>query len=201
MPPPNQSPPGKEARPPDKIPPLSNIAPSVFVPLREDILNTDLPRDRVERLKRILSTIDYQREGVKENLLYMFEREKRRIMQEAAEMEQAQGPPLIRPALHPSEVDTIIANMEAPAAPGMDYNIRNMPPVEVGERLSPNLSIRDKAVMDLLTVVERAVLDLQSFGNYMAGIKEYYLGCLERELARIEDVGKRPEERSAGREG
>ncbi len=52
---------------------------------------------RVGRLKRILETIDYQREGVKENLLCMFEREKKRIILEAAEVERARGPPGIQP--------------------------------------------------------------------------------------------------------
>lgn len=175
---------------PERIPRLNNknSAACVFVPLRDDILSTDVPRDRVERLRVILNSIDYQREGVKKNLLYMFEREKKRIMLEAAAREQAQGPPKIRPGLPPSEVDNLIANMEAPATPGMNYDIRDMPPFDPRQPAPPNPSIRDEAVTDLLTMVEGAVVELQSFENYMAGIKDYYLQSLERELARFGDT-------------
>ncbi|KAL2136708.1 hypothetical protein VTI74DRAFT_2119 [Chaetomium olivicolor] len=191
-----QSPAGPEPKGSEKIPPLTNIAPSIFVPLQEDILNSAIPRDRVERLKRILETIDYQKQGVKENLMYMFEREKWRIMQQAAEVEMAQGPPRIRPGLPPDEVDEIIANMEAPAKPDKNYNIRDMPPLDISRLIPPNASLRDKTLLELLVMVERGVQDLQGFEAHIAGIKGYYLSCLEWELERLENAGKRPEERS-----
>jgi hypothetical protein len=45
-------------------------------------------------------------------------------------------------------------------------------------------------------MVESGLHELQSFEKYMAGIKDRYLASLEQELARIEDAGKRPEERA-----
>lgn len=190
-------PPGPDA--PERIPPLNNIAPSIFVPLEDDTLGSEPPRDRVERLKRILETIDYQREGVKENLLYMFEREKKRIIMEAAEIEQALGPPQIKPGLSPSEVDDIIANMEAPAVAGLDYNITNMPDFNPNEETPPDASLRDRTVMDLLKVVERGLAELQLFEAYMSRIKGDYVDRLQREIARIEEAGKRPEERTGNK--
>jgi hypothetical protein len=193
---PGQLPAGPEPKASSKIPPLSNIAPSIFVPLQDDIFESELPRDRVERLGTILKSIDYQREGVKENLLYMFEREKKRIILQAAEMEQAQGPPKIRPGLAPAEVDNIIANQEAPAEHGIDYNIRDMPPLDPNMPIPANAPLRDRTVLRLLAMVESGLHELQSFEKYMAGIKDRYLASLEQELARIEDAGKRPEERA-----
>ncbi|KAK3293272.1 uncharacterized protein B0H64DRAFT_403904 [Chaetomium fimeti] len=190
-----QSPASMGPKASEKIPMLNNIAPSIFVPLQDDFLTIEPPRDRIERLKRILQTIDCQREGVKENLLYMFEREKKRIVLEATEIEEAQGLPDINPGLAPSEVDEIIANMEAPAMPGRDYNVRDMPrpgPAPV----PPNASLRDKTVMELLNMVERGLTELEGFEKHMAGIKDRYLICLEQEMARVDDAGKRPEERS-----
>ncbi len=182
---------------PEPIPPLVNIAPSIFVPLRDDIFATDLPRDRLQRLEHILKTIDYQRQGVKENLLYMFSREKTRIVQLAAEQEQAQGPrPRINAALAPAEVDAVIANMEAPAAQGMDYNIRDMPPLALRTPVAPDASLRDRTVAELLNVVELGLAELQGFEDHVAGIRADYLGRLEREMATIEKVGKRPEKRA-----
>jgi hypothetical protein len=188
-----------EPKAPEKIPQLTNLAPAIFVPLRDDILSSEPPRDRVERLKRILETIDYQREGVKENLMYMFEREKKRIMLQAAETEQAQGPPKIRPGLPPSEVDEIISNMETPAEPDRDYNLREYPPAVGPPAMPPNLSLRDSTVRDLLRVVDGAVTELEGFEGFMANIKNFYLEVLARETARIDEAGKRPEERSGFR--
>lgn len=196
MPQPGQPPEGPEPKASEQIPPLSNIAPSIFVPLQDDIFESELPRDRVERVKTILKSIDYQREGVRENLLYMFEREKTRIMLQAAEMEQAQGPPKTRPGLAPGEVDNIIANMEAPAQPNIDFNIRDMAPLDPNMPIPPDASLRDRTVLQLLGMVEHGLHELQSFEKYMEGIKDRYLTCLEQELARIEDAGKRPEERT-----
>ncbi|KAG7285111.1 hypothetical protein NEMBOFW57_009731 [Staphylotrichum longicolle] len=155
----------QEGKAPEKIPPLSNIAPSIFVPIQDDFLGSEPPRDRVERLKRILQSIDYMRSGVKENLMYMFEREKRRIVLEATEMEQAQGTPKLKPDLSPREVDDIIANMEAPAAPGMDYDIRTIPATT--PTVPPNASLRDRTVIELLAVVENGLKDIQGYDEHM----------------------------------
>jgi hypothetical protein len=194
-----QSPAGMGPKASEKIPVLSNIAPSIFVPLQDDFLAIEPPRDRIERLKRILQTIDYQKEGVKENLLYMFEREKKRIVLEAAEIEKAQGLPSIKPGLAPNEIDDIIANMEAPTLPGRDYNVRDIP--RPGSMmLPPNASLRDKTVMQLLIMAEHGLGELEGFEKHMTGIKDRYLVCLEQEIARIDDAGKRPEERSGASE-
>src|SRR5690349_6074420 len=167
----------QEGKAPEKIPPLNNIAPSIFVPIQDDILGSEPPRDRVERLKRILQSIDYMRSGVKENLMYMFEREKRRIVLEATEMEQAQGAPKLKPDLSPREVDDIIANMEAPAAPGMDYDIRSIP--ATAPNVPPNASLRDRTVMELLAVVENGLKDIQGYDEHMTSVQNEYLSRLE----------------------
>ncbi|KAJ4307023.1 hypothetical protein N0V88_000398 [Collariella sp. IMI 366227] len=197
---PIQTPFSTEATGSEKIPPLTNIAPSIFVPLRDDLLNTDLPQDRVERLKRILETIDYQKQGVKANLIYMFEREKRRTMQHAAELEAQQGPSQMRPSLPPDEADEIIANMEAPARPDLNYNIRDMPQLDVSRPIPPAMPLRERTLMELLVMVERGFEELQGYEAHIVGIKQHYLERLERELASLEDAGKRPEERSGGKE-
>ncbi|KAL2160354.1 hypothetical protein VTH06DRAFT_1527 [Thermothelomyces fergusii] len=182
---------------PERIPQLENIAPAIFVPLQEDILLAEPPRERVESLKKLLQTIDYQREGVKENLLYMFEREKKRVVQQAAELEQAQGPPLMKPSLAPAEVDEIIANMEAPASGRVeDYVIRDVPRIDSSNPAATNTPLRDTTVKELLTMVEAAVADLEGFEKHMAGIKSRYLACLEEEVARLYQAGTHPEGRS-----
>lgn len=182
-----------------RIPPLQNIVPSIFVPLQEDITQpVDLPRDRIDRLEWILNTIKSQRAGVRENMIYLFEREKDRILAEALEKEAATGPPDTRIGLSPDEVDWVIGNMEAPHQAGLDYNIQDMPPRSVGVHV-PGLSHREETVWKLLELVEHAVAQTRGYSKHMSDIQAYYLGKLEKERQRIDEVGKRPEERSKTR--
>ncbi|KAK0705107.1 hypothetical protein B0H67DRAFT_604038 [Lasiosphaeris hirsuta] len=194
--PPAAIPPPREPKPSDNIPALTNVAPSIFVPLRNsDWEDAAVPRDRVERLRRILESIDYQREGVKENLMYMFEREKERVILVATENLESEGQPRINPGLDPREADWIIQNMEAPAESSYDYNIKDMPSINTRRPLPDTLSVRDRALDDILNVMEAGILNLTGYGTHIADIKKYYLDCLEKELGRVEAAGLRPEER------
>ncbi|KAK4461177.1 hypothetical protein QBC42DRAFT_227917 [Cladorrhinum samala] len=184
---------------PRSIPPLRNLAPSIFVPLNVDITQPEEDTDRLGRLRRILESIDYHHGGMKENLMYMFEREKRRMTVEASERELALNQQGIKPGLPRPEEDMIVRNMEAPATPGKNYNlnedqigsyhIRPIPP-------GAPISIRDRTVVELLMVVERSLIDLESLDGFMGRIRERYLKHLERELETIAQVGLRPEERA-----
>lgn len=165
---------------PEKIQPLKNLAPSIFVPLREEHLerHAEPARDRVERLHRILESIDHQRAGVRDNLVCLFEREKQRIIAEATEREaQLGGPPKIRPGLPPDETDAIITCMEAPAQTGVDYDVKapDLPPLDIHRPLPPGLSVREKAVEDLMSLVEGSVGQLTGFEAHIAGVMQHYL--------------------------
>ncbi|KAK3683991.1 hypothetical protein B0T22DRAFT_412436 [Podospora appendiculata] len=196
--PPPAAPPAREPKPSEQIPPLTNLAPSIFVPFREDITakQSEIPRDRIERLRRILESIDFQTKGVKENLLFLFEREKTRIILEAQEREQEWFPTGVKAGVHPDEADRIIAYMEAPAQPGTDYNIRNMAELDRNRMIPSDLSVRDRAVEELMTLAEGAVQQLEGYEANMREIKKLYLERLDRELTMINEVGMRPEERN-----
>ncbi|KAK0634527.1 hypothetical protein B0T17DRAFT_568243 [Bombardia bombarda] len=194
----------KEQKPSEQIPHFVHIAPSIFTPLPPDFGDklSDIPRDRLERLKRILESIDYQREGVVENIMWMIEREKTRLILEASEVEAAQGQK--KPTgLDQAEADRIIANMEAPADPGMDYNIKTIGTVE--ELLPPlgtptNESLRDKTVSALLRLVEFGIVQVQGYELHMTKTKQHYLDRVEKEAQKIREAGMRPEERTGAAE-
>ena len=189
----------RESSPPaERIPPLTNFVPSLFVPLEDDITQPgDIPRTRVERLKRIIETIDSQRAGVRENMMYLFERERDRIRIDAWEQELAEGEPESRAGLPPDEVDWMIGNMEAPHQPDLDYNIRDMPPRATGRQV-PGMTPREKTADRLFDLVEQAVAETQGYDKHMGDIRNYYVSMLDRERKKIDEIGKRPEERSKG---
>ena len=150
-------------------------------------------------LKRILESIDFQREGVRENILFMFEREKRRSLLSASEQLAERGIVTPKRALTPDEISETIRNMEAPAEPGLDYDIKDMPRMDLNRPLPADLSIHDRAVENLLSTIEGAITQLDGYDAHISGVKKQYLGRLERELSRINDAGLRPEERTQAR--
>jgi len=185
----------REPRASDQIPPLVNIAPSMFVPLRDDFLKKHMepvPRDRVEMLKRILDSIDFQEAGVKENLMWMLEREKQRFILIATER-QADAPVDPSISLDHRQADRMIASMEAPAIPGVDYNVLDhaFPLFEP----NPNKSIHDVLIDDLLSLGEQLTQQLEGYDSHITGVRKKFHDCLEKELMRINEAGLRPEER------
>jgi hypothetical protein len=185
----------------EDIPPLASLVPSIFVPLREDITKPlDPPRDenhRIDRLKRILESLDHQRKEVRANLEWMFEREKTRIIRESKRREIERGEQEAKVGLHPDEVESMIKNMEEPANPSMDYNIRDMPYPDFSNKpASADLSVREQTARELLKLVENATMQLTGFGKHMDDMRKYYEGCLTKELAKMDEIGLRPEERA-----
>jgi hypothetical protein len=90
----------------------------------------------------------------------------------------------------------MIACMEAPAIPGVDYN-QALPPY------NPNIemSIHDKMIQDVLNLADKLAEQLQGYEGHIDGVKKHYQDCLEKELMRINEAGLRPEEREQARQG
>ncbi|KAK3997175.1 hypothetical protein QBC44DRAFT_280746 [Cladorrhinum sp. PSN332] len=190
----------KEQTPPKQevIPPLRTIAHSIFVPLTIDITKPEEEPDRVQRLQCMLESIDYHHEGMKENLLYMFEREKRRMVMEAAEREVALGQQDRKPGIPRPEEDMIIRNMEAPANWNKSYNLTKEKLASYQIRAIPEgapISVRDATVLGLLTMLERSLFELDALDNFMGRIKDKYLQRLAKEIETMKTEGKKPEER------
>lgn len=128
-------------------------------------------------------------------MLYLFERERDRILAEALEKETSEGPPETRTGLHPDEVDFMISNMEAPHQPEVNYNLQDIPPRGMWTQ-GPNATTREETVWLLLDLVEKAVAQWQGYDKHMNDNKDYYAGQLGKEEQTMAEMGKRPEERS-----
>lgn len=198
------------------IPPLISVAPSIFTPMPEgmfDFLAGPNPtavneslRDRVARLRHILATLDYQRAGVRDNMLYMFDREKERLIQWAEAFEAAAAVPE-DPSLPNAEVDELIAAMEAPADARVNYSLGRE---EVGQMVwgvrqrqaqqgQRGLTARETAMEDIFRVVESSLGELVGYDGHIMNIRRMYAERLVKEEALISEAGLRPEERVLGR--
>ncbi|KAK4228370.1 hypothetical protein QBC38DRAFT_475103 [Podospora fimiseda] len=175
--------------PKEVIPPLRTLAHSILVPLTVDITQPEEEPNEVQRIQRILESIDYHHKGMKENLLRIFEREKRRIILEASEREVALGQQGRKPGIPRREEDMIIRNMEAPANWNKTYNLSSEKLASYKIRGIPEgapISVRDATVVHLLTVVEKSLSELNSLDSFMNNkIKSIYIERLAKEMDKV----------------
>jgi hypothetical protein len=188
----------------EKIPRMTSIAPCIFVPLETDITKPkDPPRNRVERLERQLTAVEAQRPGVLENIVYIAERERLAILQEGREREAiagtTQGP---NPSLPPEEVDWIMDRMAAQAPRDKDLSIQDdahIQQIQAGLAAFANMPVpvtnRERVAKELVQTVQFARGNMEGYSRVVDKTVEDYGHMLERERKRLEDAGKRPEER------
>ncbi|KAL1884362.1 hypothetical protein VTK73DRAFT_56 [Phialemonium thermophilum] len=177
----------------ERFPPLMSLAPSIFVPLVEDITKpVDIPRDRIKRLEWMINAMDHHRDGVRENMTYLFIGERDRISIEAAEEEARAGATDTMPGLPPDEVDWIIGNMEAPIQPEYDYSVLPQPMNEP-KTCNDRPSLREDTVNRLVDLVAYAQGEMVNYDTFMQNMRDYYLKKFEREKQRMDGMGKGPE--------
>ncbi|KAK4666958.1 hypothetical protein QC763_304890 [Podospora pseudopauciseta] len=169
-------PPVKEEK--EKILPLRNLAGHMFVPVSFDLTTATPLQGRMQRLEHILKSIEFHRQGSRENLYYMFDREKQRLINEAEEAENKLGQDY-RPALTPQEEDSFLASVSAPADPNKDYNVKSEAVLPLKQAIRPEpadkpLPVREKTVRDLMFLIESSISELDSFENAMKGIRDKY---------------------------
>lgn len=184
----------------EAIPKMTNIAPSIFVPLEIDITQPVEPaRDRVEKLQRMLVAVEARRNGVTENIIYMTEREMTRIRQEGRQFEAIHGPPTgPRASMTEKEVDDMMANIAADAPPGWSMGRVNLADMEA--KFPEKMSNREIVAAELLFAVEQSTQSLEGYSALMATRKAELLQMQQREQARLDNIGKRPEERDGARD-
>ena len=183
----------------ENIPPLTSIVPSIFIPLEDGLLDPfEPPKDRIERLQRILANIDTHERKVINNAMWMVEREKRRIMMEAKREEDSTHPPEAQLEIDPDETDFLIQNMRTAPEPGVDYNVVDIP-LPRHDVVPPNISHRENTTRQLLLVIEEATRNIQGYRTHMKVAKDFYRERLQQEMARDVQFSTRPEVNNSGR--
>ena len=176
----------------DAIPLLQSLAPSIFVPIEDDLIATPFvpPADAAARLTAVLAALDAHAAHVRSNMLDLVRRECVRILREvtAAEAsisngsgsgsnEQQHAPQRQRPE---GDIPSMIANMHAPPDFGIDYSTAEIPLPDFS-RVQPT-SLREEATRDLMASVSRALSELRGFDAHIAGKRALQEQALMREV-------------------
>ncbi|KAL2759675.1 hypothetical protein ACRALDRAFT_1060320 [Sodiomyces alcalophilus JCM 7366] len=165
------------------IPPLKYLSPAIFVPLEKSLLEPfDAPRDKLERLKVTLERLDRHSNEVRQNLWYMFLRERDRILQEARKAKAIYGAQVPPADIDENERDMMLQNMMASPDPNKDYAAIHPLPTPV-QPAAPATTWREQAVDELISLVEGAIRVIDGFDVAATDVKEDYRRAIEREKA------------------
>jgi len=203
------------------------LSPAIFVPFAGVPKDEVIPTDREEKLLRILENLDKQHVAVKKNMVFMIERQKEIILQEAEEASKteeakeryAKDEPRIQ-----REVDDVIARLRTqlkkPALPpkkaSLDANVEmtgtsvdalistpttsTSTPASDGRRGST--SLQEGGTSSLRALVEKGVRNLKGYNEHMERTKDFYRKALERQRPkRDSEVTAQPAEERRGSGG
>lgn len=182
---------GKPHPPPgDEIPPLTHVIPTIFVPLTDDLLKPIEPaKDRVERMQRMKASLDANEAKVRDNINWIYEREARRIVIEAQKAGTVSQPRQPAP-LSWEEADRHLANIAAPANPGVAYHL---PPEKIaefqrydqlnaGQIPADGLAPHERLAREVLAIAHRGVRDMEEYSTcHIKAIRDQLDNSIERE--------------------
>jgi hypothetical protein len=183
---------GGEPQPPpeDDVPPLTHVIPTIFVPLTDDLLEPIEPaRDRVERMQRMKASLDANEAMVRDNINWIYEREARRHMTEAQKA-GALSQPLQPAPLTWEEADRHLANIAAPANPGVPHHLPAEKILEfqrydhqtAGQLPPDDLSPHERLAREVLAIAQRGVRDMEEYSLcHIKAIRDQLENSIERE--------------------
>lgn len=192
---------GKHAQqePQEDIPPLTHIIPTIFVPLTEDLLQPIEPaKDTVERMERMMASLEATEKEVRNNISWTHEREARRhvaAVKRTGALSSRHEPSL----MSWKEAETHVANMSAPANPSMVYHL---PPAKIAEfkaydqssadkSLPRTLSPQERISQEVLMIANRGVRDMKAYSNiHIKSIRDRINASLEKEERAVASFDK-----------
>lgn len=165
---------------------LIPVAPSIFVPLTTDLtapLETK-PKNNIQRIEQTMRNVDEHTAKVKANLVQIMAQEKRALMTEAKELERANpGSMHVPVGISGEELDVVARALEAPAAPGMDYNTGPSPEPDFDSQ-GPSQSLREVYSRRVQALVQQAVQQVEAYGAHMEELQNEYRRSMQAEIQR-----------------
>ncbi|KAK1965263.1 hypothetical protein LY78DRAFT_658485 [Colletotrichum sublineola] len=182
---------GSDSLEEEDIPMLVPGAPAMamFVPLEESLFEPfDPPQKESDRLRACQQNIEKHTAAVEQNIIYIYEREHRRILQHANKLEATMGIFETTVGLIPGEDELITEYVKAPSPHGADYNTRHLSTYTYPEAPG-DLPPRQAALNWSLYNTGQALSQLGGYAAHAQEIKNHYKTALERELAQEESSG------------
>ncbi|KAK1987813.1 hypothetical protein LZ30DRAFT_701027 [Colletotrichum cereale] len=183
----------------EDIPVLVPGAPAMamFVPLEESLFDPlDAPQKESDRLKLSLQNIEKHTAAVEQNLIHIYEREHRRILQHANKVEATVGVFETTAGLMPGDEELIREYVNAPIPHGADYNNRHLSTYAYPE-IPGDLPPRQAALHWSLYNTGQALAQVGGYAAHAQEIKNHYKKALEKELAREESSASHGEDGEA----
>jgi hypothetical protein len=173
----------------DGIPPLTSVAPSIFVPITTDLTDPfEKPTSEVDRLRKVLETIDLHSAAVKANILHMFDLEITRTRREAKEAEKAtwDAPNTdTNVGLSKDEFERLARKVETHAEPHRSYQINGEIPTPIFDEVegeAASLSLRERYARRVLYWVEMAIGQVEGYTSHVEDMKTEYQKALNDAL-------------------
>ncbi|KAI3397068.1 hypothetical protein diail_11304 [Diaporthe ilicicola] len=174
----------------EEVPPLTHVIPTIFVPLKDDLLEPIEPaKDRVERMQLMKAKLDANELKVRDNINWIYRREARRHLMEAEKAGALSQPRQTAPFTW-EEADQHLANMAAPSNPAVSYHL---PPEKIaefqrydqanaGQPPPEGLSPPERTAREVLAIAHRGVRDMEYYSTYhIKGIRDKLNKSIEKE--------------------
>ncbi|KAK2607508.1 hypothetical protein N8I77_006174 [Diaporthe amygdali] len=176
--------------PEDEVPALTHVIPTIFVPLKDDLLEPIEPaKDRVERMERMKASLDANELKVRDNINWIYEREARRHIMEAQKTGAFSQPRQTTP-LTWEEADRHLANMAVQANPTASYHLppeklaefQNYDRANAGQPPPDSMCPHERTAREVLAIAQRGVRDMESYSmNHIKGIRDQLNKSIEKE--------------------
>ncbi|KFA66668.1 hypothetical protein S40285_03067 [Stachybotrys chlorohalonatus IBT 40285] len=172
---------------------LTSLAATIFVPNTIDFSSdAPAPADAVERLKAELAAYRAHAAQVRGNMVALLDREQDRIIGKAQlELDSGIREMSLNPSIVVTNLEPMVANMEASALPGVAHNVHtiNRPSFPEAGRTP-----REWAAQTSMGLRGQAMDDLLSYDEHVRAVEENY----EKEISRgSESLGTASEDAEA----
>ena len=184
------------------IPPLTTIAPAIFIPFDTDDLlgpHVQPATNNLEHLQARLKALENNRRRVRANMLALYRREARRLLQDAAEAErqeaESNGGQVSDNGGGPdaqtleNELEEMVANMTAEVPAGGEGGRQRGDNVPFSVQMPPNFtnvtpgSTRELWLREVMTTLGAGLQDLKGYEEHIAAIRKEYTDAINREMA------------------
>jgi hypothetical protein len=177
------------------LPKLTHIDPVIFVLAEEDFTRPVQPaRDRVERVERILKSIDWYHQAIRANFHHLVRHEKRRVEQSTAAYEyQCEPIGKVEAGVGIEELRAMVTAINAPVDPEMDYNVdATADDLRMWEQFQGEDEpfTKRNGLRQMGWIAEQGVHHIDGFNNHMTALRGKWQAILEREERAIEGFAR-----------